>query len=106
MSLSGNLTDLAVVDLLQFVHLSLRSGTLHLDREGDQARISFHRGRIVSAWGPTSPSVSDLLIGAGALGRDQLAIAIERQAAELPPPSLGRVLIAIGAVTREALRDA
>jgi len=106
MSLSGNLSDLAVVDLLQFVHLSQRTGTLHLEREGELARISFHRGRMVSAWAPTSPSVCDLLIAAGALGRDALASAIERQATELPPASLGQVLVATGAVGRNALRDA
>jgi hypothetical protein len=49
-SISGSLADIAIVDLLQFVHMSQRSGTLQLERRGEEAHISFHRGRIASAW--------------------------------------------------------
>src|SRR5262249_10089335 len=103
MSLQGNLTDLAVVDLLQFVHLSGRSGTLHLDHDGADAALSFRRGNIVAAWGPTSPNVCDLLIAAGALCRDDLDAALAARAAEVPPPPLGQVLVARAAVTTDAL---
>ena len=35
MSLFGSLADVAIVDLLQFVHLSGRSGTLYLERDDE-----------------------------------------------------------------------
>jgi hypothetical protein len=106
MSLQGNLTDIAVVDLLQFVHLSGRSGTLELEREGAAAYISFHRGKIVAAWCPAAPSVCNLLIAAGLLHQDDLDDALDARAAEVPPPSLGQVLVTRGAVSADALRDA
>jgi Ni,Fe-hydrogenase III small subunit len=106
MSLTGNLTDIALVDLLQFVHLSARSGTLHIERDQRQAHISFHRGKIVTAWSPASPSVCDLLVVAGVLTREKLEEARRKWAKETPPPPLGRVLVETGAVSREALRDA
>jgi hypothetical protein len=106
MSLFGNLADVAVVDLLQFVHLSGRSGTLHLESDDEQAHISFHRGRIVGAWGPTSPSVCLLLIDTGALTAANLERAQKLQAAEVPTPPLGHVLVANGMVAADALREA
>jgi len=106
MSLQGNLADLAVVDLLQFVHLSGRSGTLHLERDDQRAHISFNRGRIVGAYGPASPSVCELMIADGALRRADLDAAIAARTAQVPAPPLGQVLITRGAVTAEALRAA
>ncbi len=102
MSLFGSLADVAIVDLLQFVHLSGRSGTLYLERDDEQAHISFHRGRIVSAWSPTSPRVSDLLIAAGQLDHDRLAATLARQGAE----PLGTALVSSGVVSADALREA
>jgi len=106
MSLTGNLADVAVADLMQFVHMSGRSGTLLVERDGVQAYISFHRGRIVSAWSPDVTTVADLMIAAGTLTAEGLERARALQAAELPPPPLGHVLVASGAVAREALREA
>ena len=105
MSLSGTLADITVTDLMQFVHLSGRSGTLHIERDGAAAHISFNRGRIVSAWCPSVSSVTDLLMAAGSLDADGLAHARALQAAEMPPPPLGRALIAAG-VSADALREA
>jgi Domain of unknown function (DUF4388) len=106
MSLTGNLADVAIADLMQFVHMSGRSGTLVVERDGTQGYISFHRGRIVSAWSPNVSTVADLLLQSGELGADALAHARTLQAAELPPPPLGQVLVASGAISRDALRAA
>ena len=73
MSISGSLADIAVVDLLQFVHMSQRSGTLRLDSSRGSARISFQRGRIASAWSPSSLSVVKHLVDRGVLTEDDLA---------------------------------
>jgi hypothetical protein len=105
-SLSGNLSDVAIVDLLQFVHLSGRSGTLFLERNGEQAHIAFHRGRIVAAWCPTAASVTAILKEWGVLDDAGLARAIEAQGPDMPATSLGQALVATGAVTAVKLREA
>jgi len=101
-SLSGNLADVALADLLQFVHLSGRSGTLFLERNGDQAHIAFHRGRIVGAWCPSAPNVTTILQGWGVLDDAALQRALEAQTVT----SLGHALIATGAVTPAKLKEA
>src|SRR5688572_15883087 len=101
MSLAGNLADIAIVDLLQFVHLSARSGTLHLERDIERAHISLHRGKIVTAWAPASPSVCDILREAGAITAAGLERARAAQAAEVPPVPLGRLLVTVGGASRE-----
>jgi hypothetical protein len=106
MSLSGNLADVAVVDLLQFVHLSGRSGTLFLERNGEQAHIAFHRGRIVAAWCPAAPNVTAILKEWKVLDDAGHERAIAAQSPDGPNTSLGQALIATGAVTPEKLREA
>ncbi|HEY6081068.1 MAG TPA: DUF4388 domain-containing protein [Polyangiaceae bacterium] len=106
MSISGSLSDIAIVDLLQFVHMSQRSGTLLLERRGETAHISFHRGRIASAWAAVSPSVANLLLEQGKLSPQQLERAMARHRSCGTPISLGQALLDEGAVSWNELRDA
>jgi hypothetical protein len=106
MSISGSLSDIAIVDLLQFVHMSQRSGTLLLERRGETAHISFHRGRIASAWGPSSPSVAHCLLEQGRLSAEQLQRAAERRRTATTPLSLGQALLEQGDISWPELRDA
>jgi hypothetical protein len=106
MSISGNLSDIAVVDLLQFVQMSQRSGTLVIDSPHGKAHISFQRGRIASAWSPKSPSVVRHLIDRGVL-TDQAVQQVEADRRTMTPlPSLGRALLEAGLITLPDLRTA
>jgi hypothetical protein len=106
MSISGSLSDIAVVDLLQFVHMSQRSGTLLLDSPLGRAHISFHRGRIASAWSPASLSVVKHLIDRGVLDGDDVAWVERERQRSVPVPSLGQALLDAGLVTWPQLKDA
>ena len=106
MSISGNLSDIAVVDLLQFVHMSQRSGTLLIDSPHGSAHISFHRGRIASAWSPSSLSVVRHLIERGVLDADEVAWVERQRQRQVPTPSLGQALLDAGLVGWPELRDA
>src|SRR5207248_305601 len=103
MSLSGNLEDVSVADALQFIHLGGRTGTLTLQRDGVQAEIGFHRGRIVSAWAPGSKRLGDLLLESGTISSDALEQALTQQAAETPRRPLGQILVANGALSDDAM---
>jgi hypothetical protein len=105
-SISGNLSDIAVVDLLQFVHMSQRSGTLLLESGRRSAHISFHRGRIASAWSPASLSVVKHLIDRKIITPDEVAWVERQRKACVPVPSLGQALLDAGVVTKLELRDA
>jgi hypothetical protein len=106
MSISGSLSDIAVVDLLQFLHMSQRSGTLLLEHDEARAHISFHRGRIASAWGPCSGSVVQYLLDKGVCSEDDVEMAEVLRRQKVPPPSLGQALLDARIVTWAELRDA
>lgn len=106
MSISGNLSDIAVVDLLQFVHMSQRSGTLIIESAKGTARISFQRGRIASAWAPSSISVVTHLIERGVLTERDVQHAESLRQISAPFPSLGQALLDAKLVTMPDLRAA
>jgi len=105
MSISGSLEDVSVADVMQFIHLGRRTGTLVLDREGETARIGFHGGKLVSAFVPGRPKLGSLLVESGLVDQDVLERAIDLQSREESPRSLGQILVANGDVDPEKLRE-
>ncbi|HEY8022855.1 MAG TPA: DUF4388 domain-containing protein, partial [Thermoanaerobaculia bacterium] len=105
MGISGSLKDVSVADVMQFVHLGRRTGTLMLSRGDDRAMIGFHVGRLVSAQAPQTPKLGDLLVSSGTIQRDVLVRAIEDQGREPERRSLGQILIGSGAIVAEDLRS-
>ena len=69
MGISGSLKDVSVADVMQFIHLGRRTGTLLLNRGVQKAMIGFHMGRLVSAQAPRTPKLGDLLITSGMIDR-------------------------------------
>ncbi len=101
MSINGVLEDLALADVLQFVHLSRRTGTLYLWREDERrAEIGFHDGRIVNAWSPGHRRLGDLLVAATIIDEATLESALKIQKEEDGERILGQILLSEGAVTR------
>lgn len=106
MGISGSLQDVSVADVMQFIHLGRRTGTLDLLRGRERAMIGFHLGRLVSAQTPKTPKIGDLLVSSGLIARDDLDEAIRLQrAAGSERRSLGQQLIESGALSPESLRD-
>ncbi len=105
MSISGSLEDVAVGDVLQFIHLGKRTGTLELEREGERARFGFHGGTLISAQAPGAPRLGELLVERGHLEASALAQAMTRQAAGGSRRSLGQLLVESGRLRPEALQE-
>ncbi|MEP7011886.1 MAG: DUF4388 domain-containing protein [Acidobacteriota bacterium] len=106
MGISGSLQDVSVADVMQFIHLGRRTGTLDLLRGRDRAMIGFHLGRLVSAQTPKTPKIGDLLVSSALISRVDLDEAIRKQrAAGSERRSLGQQLIESGALSPESLRD-
>ena len=105
MAISGSLEDVSVADVMQFIHLGRRTGALMLDHEGERAMIGFHSGKLISAGGPTTPKLGDLLIREGLASRREIDEAIAVQETERSERrSLGQILVARQVVTTEDLR--
>ncbi len=105
MGISGSLKDVSVADVMQFIHLGRRTGTLLLNRGAQKAMVGFHCGRLVSAQAPKTPKLGDLLISSGMIDRGILerAILSQREAAE--HRSLGQILVTTGSIDAEGLRQ-
>jgi hypothetical protein len=104
MGISGSLKDVSVADVMQFIHLGRRTGTLLLTRGAQRAMIGFHGGRLVSAQAPRTPKLGDLLISSGLIDRATLDDAVRAQDLERERRSLGQLLVASGAIDAEGLR--
>ena len=105
MSLNGKLEDVSLADVMQFVHLGRRTGTLSLSRGTHEAEIGFHRGQIVSAWAPGSRRLGDLLIAKNLVDPATMAEMLRIQTSEQPRRSLGQVLIASDTLEFEQIRE-
>jgi hypothetical protein len=90
---------------MQFIHLGRRTGTLSLQRAGEQAEITFHRGAIVGARSPRSRRIGELLVEEGLLDPQRLDGALRVQADDETHRSLGQILLADGTLSMEEVRD-
>lgn len=104
MAISGSLEDVSVADVMQFIHLGRRTGTLMLQRESQRGMIGFHRGKLVSAGSPKTPKLGELLLQADLVSRDELDEAVRLQGSEPEHRTLGQILISTEALDSEALR--
>jgi hypothetical protein len=105
MGISGSLKDVSVADVMQFIHLGRRTGTLLLSQGTKRAMIGFHMGRLVSAQAPRTPKLGDLLITSGMIDRGILTRAITLQQTEPEHRSLGQILVGSGSIDPEGLRQ-
>lgn len=106
MTISGSLEDVGLADVLQFIHLGSRTGTLRLWNGRREGSICFHKGVILSAAAPEIPRVGEALRTAGVLEADDLSRALEVQRRQCPHLPLGRILLDLGLATAEEIRTA
>lgn len=104
MSISGSLEDVAVSDVLQFISLGKRTGTLELERDGERARLGFHEGTLVTAQAPGAPRLGDLLLESKRVDADTLQQAVSEQATSTVRRSLGQILVEGGQVAPEVVQ--
>ncbi len=107
-SLAGSLEDVPVVDLLQFLHASGRTGTLEVRRrveggEEDVFYVVLHNGRILHASTPARINLGRLLKEGGVVTEEQIQEALgDKHPGEL----LGQILVRRGVVTSAQLAAA
>ena len=106
MSINGVLEDLPLADVLQFVHLGRRTGTLYMWLDDDQqAEIGFHDGKIVSAWTPNQRKLGDLLVAAGLLEQQVLTGLLQDGRLQRKSHTLGQLLLEANLVARQQIHD-
>jgi hypothetical protein len=80
MSFTGDLEDLPIVDVIQLLHSTRKSGVLQVNGRKGESRLVFKDGFIVSASHlNNSVRIGDLLLGRKAITREDLDRAIREQ---------------------------
>jgi len=105
MGFVGRLEDLGVADLFQILSLGKRTGKLTLTRRRDQGLIVFRNGGIVFCQtNAIHETLGSILVNRGLIDEATLLSALDRQQAGDQCP-LGSILVGMGAITEEQLRD-
>jgi Domain of unknown function (DUF4388) len=105
-SLNGKLEDVSLADVMQFVHLGRRTGTLSLARGTQEAEVGFHRGQIVSAWAPGAKRLGELVVAKNLVDPQTMTEMLRIQTSEQPRRSLGQVLVSTGTLEFDDIRKA
>jgi len=100
MALKGNLRDFSIVQLLNLINLARKTGTLRIDRNGEQARLSFKGGKLVYATlDETDRELISALRQSGMITEEQSRI-IRKRAGARSDKELGLLLINAGHVSQ------
>jgi hypothetical protein len=103
MSLTGNLRTMALPDILQWISMGRKTGTLHLERRAVKKRIIFKRGDIYSSWSnDPRESLGQFLMRNRLVSEEQLFKALLRQEAQ--GRLVGSILVADGILNEDDLR--
>jgi hypothetical protein len=105
MSLAGSLEHVRAVDLVQFIYIGKRTGTLRVQAPTQEARIGFLRGHIINAALTGAPRLGELLVLAGLVSPLAIAEHLTVQATEEPRRPLGQMLLAQSLVSEDDIRQ-
>src|SRR5262245_31159067 len=105
MGLAGNLRTMDLPEILQWISVGRKTGTLHLSRRSIQKRIVFKEGVVYTSWSnDPRESLGQFLIRDGLLTEEQLFKALLNQ--EQQGRFLGAILVAENILSEDELRHA
>lgn len=103
--LEGYLGTFTLVDIIQFLTFSNKSGTLTLHHEQHSYSLTFEHGKITYVAATTRMHrMGELLVESGKITRDDLELALENQAHDADPLPLGQILLEMQLVQPEDLQ--
>ncbi len=102
MGITGNLRTMQLGELLQWLSLGSKTGTLLIDGHGVEKRIYFHDGRIASTSSSNEREyLGHFLVSHGFITEEELKMAMEVQ--EESQILLGKILVMINAIAEADL---
>ncbi len=105
MAIAGSLRDVSVADVMQFVYIGRRTGSLQVSRGAETAMFLFDDGRLVRSRSPHSQNLGDLLTQRGYLGADELDAVLASRPAGAELPALGQLLLDRGLISAAQLDE-
>ena len=105
MAISGSLRDVSVADVMQFVYIGRRTGSLQVSRGAETASFLFDEGRLVRSRSPHSQNVGDLLMQRGYLTPRDLHATLADRRGGAEAMALGQLLLERRLVTATQLDE-
>ena len=106
MSLAGRLEEVELAELLHFLALNNRTGTINLTRHDGHGFVVVRDGRIVyAASSSIRETFGNILVCRGLVSPETVAVALEQQHAAGDDRKLGHILVAMESLTEEQLQD-
>jgi Domain of unknown function (DUF4388) len=103
--LNGNLKTMALGDIIQWIALGSKTGTLHVAFEGIEKRITFRDGVIIASWSnDPRESLGQFLIRERRVTEELLFKGLLQQEKEGRARMLGQILVTTGVLTEEQLK--
>jgi len=104
MGLTGNLRTMALPEILQWIAIGRKTGTLNVEHDAVEKRIVFDTGRIISSWSnDPRESFGQFLVRERASTEEQIFTA--EAAREGTGLLLGQMLVQQGVLTDERVRE-
>ncbi|MCB1050091.1 MAG: DUF4388 domain-containing protein [Acidobacteria bacterium] len=104
MGLSGNLSTMSLAEILQWLSIGAKTGTLMVDGHGIKKEVYFHGGKISSA-SSSDPRelIGQFLISSNKLTERQLQVALDMQSRD--NVMLGNILLQQNILSKDELAD-
>jgi ActR/RegA family two-component response regulator len=107
MSLYGQLGEVELVDIVQILHISAKSGTLVLENDGETGKIHLKSGNIVGVVSPNlCQNLGHIVIREKFCSVDEVQAVAELQPTLTEYKPIGALLVEKGKISFEQLRDA
>ena len=103
MGISGNLNTMSLADILQWLHIGAKTGTLTIEKESIVKKVFFTAGQVVSSFSNDPREYfGQFLINLGMVSEEQLQDAMEEQGRS--GTLIGRIFVDEGLVTEDEVR--
>jgi tetratricopeptide (TPR) repeat protein len=103
---TGELASFSMPDLLDFLKVNRRTGTLLVTSNGNIGEVKLHQGKISGASAPGSKRIGEILVALGALTQARLREAMTRHQSIMNDDRLGKALLDLGWVEQDVLLQA
>ncbi len=106
MALSGKIEDFSIVDTIQYIHSSRKSGILSLKNGENSAEVHYRNGEIIRVIKPDLKNIGNILCEQGRITFDAMKQVAHLQESAREEKAVGVILQEMGFATREDIKEA
>lgn len=106
MGFKGKIEDLSILDVIQYLNAGGKTGTLIFEQGEEKGFVYFQKGNIVNALSPHRMNLGDILLERKHITLKDLKGALVLQKDSKKGSPIGNILVDMGVLTEEKLKEA